>query len=352
MDVQQVPIGDLILDSRLQMRAKVDPAVVEDYCEAIFDLPPVSVVRGPEGEMWLTDGWQRHAAHVKTSQATIACQVAPGTWLDAFTAALGANADHGLRRTNDDKRQAVLAALKEWPDENNVKLARICRVSDFLIAEVRKSLREPPKASEPPPEQLLCTSCRRRIRVGQPIRQKCPECKELRESPPTPPRPTEPIIQNHQNYPKPVLDNPKLPPLCRRCLDVGLRIDDCRECQRIESGAPPKAPKPLPGPLVDSAGVVVPTQLVGVFETVPLFKELALHLHRAADVFKKIEESPAKEAKPLKKGPYEEFSIILRRAEERARNLVPTMLHERCGNDGCDGCKGRGWLTAEEAAHA
>lgn len=62
---------------------------------------------------------------------------------DAILYSVGANASHGLRRTNEDKRRAVLLLLEddEWKLWSNVKIAEQCCVSDWLVSSVDKEHR-------------------------------------------------------------------------------------------------------------------------------------------------------------------------------------------------------------------
>ncbi|WP_082378548.1 ParB/RepB/Spo0J family partition protein [Propionispora sp. 2/2-37] len=57
---------------------------------------------------------------------------------------VGANASHGLRRTNADKRKAVMMLLQdeEWSKWSNVKIAEQCCVSDMTVGRLRKELEE------------------------------------------------------------------------------------------------------------------------------------------------------------------------------------------------------------------
>lgn len=58
-----------------------------------------------------------------------------------------ANADHGLRRSNEDKRKAVglLLADAEWSKLSNAEIARLCNVSHTFVNNTRN-----PPAPKPP----------------------------------------------------------------------------------------------------------------------------------------------------------------------------------------------------------
>jgi hypothetical protein len=58
---------------------------------------------------------------------------------DALLFACGANASHGLPRSNEDKRKAVLLLLKseKWSRWSDREIARRCKVSPPLVAKLR-----------------------------------------------------------------------------------------------------------------------------------------------------------------------------------------------------------------------
>lgn len=70
---------------------------------------------------------------------------------DAILHSAGANAAHGLRRTNADKRRAVLMLLEdeEWATWADREIARRCAVDHTFVGRMRGSL--VPNTSEPAP---------------------------------------------------------------------------------------------------------------------------------------------------------------------------------------------------------
>jgi hypothetical protein len=60
---------------------------------------------------------------------------------DAILHSAGANADHGVRRTNADKRRAALMLLQDevWSKWNDTKIAKACAVSHTFVDTVRSS---------------------------------------------------------------------------------------------------------------------------------------------------------------------------------------------------------------------
>lgn len=69
-------------------------------------------------------------------------QIHNGSFRDAIFYALGANACHGLRRTNADKRNAVRCMLsdEEWNTWSNTAIANQCGVSHTFVNNMRSSL--------------------------------------------------------------------------------------------------------------------------------------------------------------------------------------------------------------------
>lgn len=134
-------------DGGTQMRAGMDAATITEYTEvltasAAWPFPPVVVYYDGE-KYWLADGFHRvNAAHRSGCYVQIPAEVKPGTRRDAILHAAGANASHGLRRTNGDKRRAVEMLLRdpEWSQWSDGEISRRCMVSDRFVANVRKEL--------------------------------------------------------------------------------------------------------------------------------------------------------------------------------------------------------------------
>ena len=136
-----LPIGAIRRDGGTQARAGLDDATVAEYAEALDNgvtFPPVTVYH--DGACyWLADGFHRAAAHIKAGRTEIRALVEQGGQRDAILHACGANAEHGLRRTNDDKRRAVDVLLRdpEWSGWSDRQIAKICRVSRPFVASRR-----------------------------------------------------------------------------------------------------------------------------------------------------------------------------------------------------------------------
>ena len=132
------------MDGGTQSRAELRTDWVEEYAtdmNAGASFPPVVVFFDGE-EYWLADGFHRTHAANYLGMSEIAADVRQGTQRDATLYALGANSNHGHRRTNEDKRRAVMWCLKdaEFAEASHIKIANLCGVSDRMVGEMRKDL--------------------------------------------------------------------------------------------------------------------------------------------------------------------------------------------------------------------
>jgi hypothetical protein len=137
---QRLPIASIRRDGGTQSRAQLDPAMIRDYAEdmANGDVFPPGIVVDDGENYWLVRGFTRTAAE-SLGWAEFDYVVKPGTLRDAILFSLGENADHGLRRTNEDKRRAVLTMLNdpEWGQKSSEWIAKCCHVSHTFVNNLR-----------------------------------------------------------------------------------------------------------------------------------------------------------------------------------------------------------------------
>ena len=143
-DVRWLPLGEIRRDGGTQPRAALDDEILTEYAEAMkagSEFPPV-VVFYDGAAYWLADGFHRVNAAIRAELTGVAAQVIAGTQRDAILYSIGANATHGLRRTNADKRRAVDRLLRddEWGKWSDREIARRCAVSNNFVSEFRRSL--------------------------------------------------------------------------------------------------------------------------------------------------------------------------------------------------------------------
>lgn len=123
-----LPLECVRTDASMQARASMDPATVKEYAEFLQNggiLPPI-LVFWDEDAYWVVDGWHRLEAHRQAGHQEIQAIVKQGSRRDAILAAVGANAHHGLRRSNSDKRRAVTILLQddEWANWSDGEISR------------------------------------------------------------------------------------------------------------------------------------------------------------------------------------------------------------------------------------
>lgn len=154
--VELLNFAQIRADGATQMRAGLNAETVNEYADIFYTtmtdwwpFPPLTVF--DDGETyWLADGFHRFEAfqrhhHIKNNHEAVRpvpVLVHKGTRRDAILYAAGANADHGLRRTNADKRKAVEVVLKdeEWRQWSDTEIARRCKVDPKTVASVRQKL--------------------------------------------------------------------------------------------------------------------------------------------------------------------------------------------------------------------
>lgn len=135
----QIQVGSIELDTSIQCRASIDTGTVNDYAErmAAGDQFPAVELYGTKGKSWIGDGWHRVMAAKQLGELRINATLHEGGRAEALKAALGANAVHGQRRSNADKRRCVEIALREFPKLGDNAIATLCGVSNHMVADHR-----------------------------------------------------------------------------------------------------------------------------------------------------------------------------------------------------------------------
>ena len=144
-----IEIEKIICSTDIQSRIAIDVATVQNYAEemnngAVF--PPVTVFDDGDGSYWLADGFHRVEACKLVGIDAIVCEVRAGGKTEALIFSCGSNAQHGLPRTNADKRRAVLLLLNDdrFAGWSTRQLAEACRVSHTFVSKIQKDLKTPP----------------------------------------------------------------------------------------------------------------------------------------------------------------------------------------------------------------
>jgi hypothetical protein len=136
------------IDGGTQPRAAISESVVSEYADALHagvTLPPIDLFFDGV-EYWLADGFHRYHAAMQLGVDRIDSELHIGTRREAVLFSVSANQSHGLRRTNEDKRKAVMTLVEdsEWGAWSGREIARRCGVdqsyANKLKAEFATSL--------------------------------------------------------------------------------------------------------------------------------------------------------------------------------------------------------------------
>lgn len=141
--IRDLPLETLTVDDEVSQRANgIVSARVSEYTAALKQgarFPAIDVFF--DGEIyWLADGFHRLAASAKLELDSISASIHSGSRDDAIVFATGANADHGARRTNADKRLAVatLLGMPAWEGESDRAIARHTGCTQPFVSKLRK----------------------------------------------------------------------------------------------------------------------------------------------------------------------------------------------------------------------
>lgn len=163
-DREVVEIRELKMLDDMQMR--VDPRDESEYLGDIeeaggkWPFPPLKVCR-VAGRLILVDGFTRARAvlaylHKHAGEGiesfNVPIRVREATRKEARIEAYGSNAEHGYRRTNADKRNAVVRALAEMRGASCERVAKVCKVSAPFVYKLRAKLANP-DGEEPTAEE-------------------------------------------------------------------------------------------------------------------------------------------------------------------------------------------------------
>ncbi len=150
--VRKVMLDSIEYESENQARVKLNDDTVAEYADAMERkerLPPI-VCYHDGSTYWLADGFHRYHAARKRGEKDTEAQVIKGSRDDARWHAAGANTQHGLKRSPEDKRKAVRLALALRPNLSDRKIAMHCGVSDKTVAALRaKASAEIPQIDTP-----------------------------------------------------------------------------------------------------------------------------------------------------------------------------------------------------------
>lgn len=144
MRTVSLPLVRIKLEQNAQPRVELDDAYTEEIVSDLLTdslFPPI-VVYYDGDDYWLADGFHRYRAHQRAGRSVINAEVRKGGVREAILCSVGANSTHGKRRSNADKRKAVLTLFEDpiWGTWTDRAIAKYCRVSQPFVSSIRKEL--------------------------------------------------------------------------------------------------------------------------------------------------------------------------------------------------------------------
>lgn len=155
---QAVELDEIIMDERCQPRLILNPDAVQEYAElyeaAEATLPPLDVV-DVNGALVLIDGFHRLAGARKAGRGFIRVKIVAVADLGrAAWLASAVNQGHGVRRSNADKRKAVMLALESdvGQEQDSRTIAAHVGVSHTLVNNIRQEMESGNRCQDDEPE--------------------------------------------------------------------------------------------------------------------------------------------------------------------------------------------------------
>jgi hypothetical protein len=141
-----VRLRDIQFEKDIQSRDGMNSGIVADYAAYFQErgygsFPPVDLFDDGE-KKWIGDGNHRIAGAQLAGLEQIPAIVRKGSRRDAILHAVGANHNHGLRRTNADKRRSVRMLLldEEWRAWSDHKIADHVKVDHKTVGNIRREM--------------------------------------------------------------------------------------------------------------------------------------------------------------------------------------------------------------------
>lgn len=150
MNEQLVSVSDVNTTACRKVRAFQREDKVEEYADLLSsgtDLPPLVMFTEGDGTYYLADGGHRFDAYLANEADQVPAIVHDGGLREALLHAAGANAEHGIYRTSEEKRLSVQILLE---DEETAKLSlrEIARMACVSHQTVHRMTQEREEVSQ------------------------------------------------------------------------------------------------------------------------------------------------------------------------------------------------------------
>lgn len=144
MKQTHISLAKIIVEDEIVARVELDDKYLFEIEQDIKDgakLPPITLFYDGT-KHYLVDGLHRFQAAKNLKQEMIVADIREGNQRNAILFSCSANSEHGLRRTNNDKRKAVnkMLADPEWSQWSDGLIAKQCVVTQPFVSRVRRNL--------------------------------------------------------------------------------------------------------------------------------------------------------------------------------------------------------------------
>lgn len=136
---KMLSIADIIIDPAFQIRVENSEETIQEYLEQLqakVFLPSIDVFQIDKA-YYLADGYHRLKAAILGKQKYLPCEVHVGTREECLMFAVGANNKHGLKRSREDKRNAIQKLDEAIPGMSSRAVAEACKVSHTFVDRFR-----------------------------------------------------------------------------------------------------------------------------------------------------------------------------------------------------------------------
>lgn len=341
--IAKVSLARIRWDAGTQMRVALSEEYVQEIAEDVKRgdaIPPVTCFYDG-ANLWMADGFHRFHGFQEAGEQHIPAEIRKGSLDDAIFFASGCNKIHGLRRTREDKRNAVLMLLRNaaWGKMSARAIASHCSVAHSFVSDLRREYDAQPQpvtAEEP---------------LSGPVVNE-EHLEEMQESLDAPGG-----VKSTSNPPSPSGDSvisggvksTFRPPLQR---GDGSDSGGVKSTSEAEQEEPITAPEVVTGrdgkkhrvakEVTDQLGNELPKRLIPVFSEVPKFKALVASLGREIGHIRKLVDSTTGAGRALDIASVEGKGKAI---QEALVVSAPYCLCPCCHGRGCGQCKATGWLT-------
>ncbi|WP_052418082.1 ParB N-terminal domain-containing protein [Pseudooceanicola atlanticus] len=137
-----IELAKIRTDGGTQSRAQIHEETVAEYAEAMADpdtVFPPCIVYYDGKSYWLADGFHRVAAWARVGRTEVPAEVRQGDRRRAMLHSAAANKAHGLRRSREDRRRAIMMMLEdeEWGRWSDREIARHVGASPTTVSKYR-----------------------------------------------------------------------------------------------------------------------------------------------------------------------------------------------------------------------